>query len=136
MSLFRLVAERAVQQGMDSFFQDHHRSAQHVHQPSAYQLLIIAVLLQIGMKETMVLPVLHEDAPDLLNVTSSLRTVCQELRDRKKRYPRKVGYPIPARLTASQPDQIQDYCLPAMSLHPLIHWTACLPFIFETFSPG
>ena len=46
--------------------------------------------MQIGMRESVVLPMIHEDAPDLLNVTSSLRTVCHELRDRNKRYPRKV----------------------------------------------
>ncbi|KAK9838672.1 hypothetical protein WJX74_001090 [Apatococcus lobatus] len=50
--------------------------------------------LKIGMRESVVLPMIHEDAPDLLNVTSSLRTVCHELRDRSKRYPRKDVEPL------------------------------------------
>lgn len=46
--------------------------------------------MQIGMSDKSVLRDFHPDAEDLYNVTMDLSTVCNELKDRNKRMPRRV----------------------------------------------
>ena len=60
------------------------------------------------MREDSLVPMIHEDAGDLLNVTSSLKTVCHDLRDRNKRSPRKVHPGSPASSFGS-PDMLTKW---------------------------
>ena len=49
--------------------------------------------LQIGMSDKSILRDFHPDAEDLYNVTMDLATVCNDLRDRNRRMPRRVRNP-------------------------------------------
>lgn len=53
---------------------------------------LCCVPLQIGMSDKSVLRDFHPDAEDLYNVTMDLSTVCNELKDRNKRMPRRVRF--------------------------------------------
>ncbi|DBA86388.1 TPA: hypothetical protein ACH3X2_005613 [Trebouxia sp. C0005] len=65
---------------------------------------IILKDLKIGMSDKSVLRDFHPDAEDLYNVTMDLSTVCNELKDRNKRMPRRdvePGRPVRSQLASA-----------------------------------